>query len=275
MRTFYNYLIDNKDYLIKNIWKKVKLKSERSTDISISREDFFDLLLVISPSESIVQVGKTVRNMYRPWLKDAIKLKAYTGRRNAEIFAMRWNMIHYEDGMPIYIKSPNIKVNTLQNNFDERDFQYAYVPIGEELFDLLTSLGLSNNRNSGDYILLPDVAERKAPNDLTSKAFSFFFKKLNRNYARQLNHLRKTYITSEDLFINSRFSMQHSNYRTTSKHYVDKGEVAKQMVKNGFRVFPEQKNDFINYQVENSTSFNIGRRDHLRIVVPWSLKLPV
>jgi endonuclease YncB( thermonuclease family) len=31
--------------------------------------------------------------------------------------------------------------------------------------------------------------------------------------------------------------MQHSNYRTTSKHYVDKREVAKEMVKNGFRVF--------------------------------------
>ena len=24
--------------------------------------------------------------MYRPWLKDLIRLKAYTGRRNAELF---------------------------------------------------------------------------------------------------------------------------------------------------------------------------------------------
>jgi len=31
--------------------------------------------------------------------------------------------------------------------------------------------------------------------------------------------------------------MQHSNYSTTSKHYVDRKEVAKQMVKNGFRIF--------------------------------------
>ena len=35
--------------------------------------------------------------------------------------------------------------------------------------------------------------------------------------------------------------MQHSNYRTTLKHYIDRQEVAKQMVRNGFRVFPEQK----------------------------------
>lgn len=31
--------------------------------------------------------------------------------------------------------------------------------------------------------------------------------------------------------------MQHSSYITTSKHYVDRKEVAKQMVKNGFQIF--------------------------------------
>jgi len=35
--------------------------------------------------------------------------------------------------------------------------------------------------------------------------------------------------------------MQHSNYRTTSKHYIDRKEIAKQMVKNGFRVFEKSK----------------------------------
>jgi hypothetical protein len=70
--------------------------------------------------------------------------------------------------------------------------------------------------------------------------FTFFFKKLNRNYTRQLKHLRQTYITREDLFVNTKISMQHSNYRTTSKHYIDKREVAKQMVKNGFRVFDKK-----------------------------------
>jgi len=44
----------------------------------------------------------------------------------------------------------------------------------------------------------------------------------------------------QNLFINGKISKQQSNYRTTSKHYVDKREVAKQMVKNGFRVFDEK-----------------------------------
>lgn len=178
--------------------------------------------------------------MYRPWLKDLIKLKAFTGRRNTELFEMRWNMIHFEEDMPIYIESPNIKVNKQQNNFDEKDFQYAYIPVGEELFELLIDLKLDENYDSQKYIIAPEVENRDNLEKQTSKYFTFFFKKLNRNYNRQLKHLRQTYITREDLFVNSKISMQHSNYRTTSKHYVDKREVAKQMVKNGFRIFEEK-----------------------------------
>jgi len=243
MRTFFNYLIDKEDYSIKNVWKKVKLDSEKPTDISISANDFYDLLSVISPDNAMMPIGKAKirRNMYRPWLKDLIKLKAYTGRRNAELFAMRWNMIHFDEGMPIYIESPNIKVNKQQNNFDERDFQFAYIPVGEELLELLIELNFDENkRNSHEYIIAPEIKNRVDLEKQTSKYFTFFFKKLNRNYTRQLKHLRQTYITREDLFVNCRISMQHSNYRTTSKHYVDKREVAKQMVKNGFRVFDEK-----------------------------------
>lgn len=80
--------------------------------------------------------------MYKPWIIDLIKLKAYTGRRNAELFAMKWNMIHFEDGKPDFIQSPNIKINRQQNSFDEKDFQFAFVPVGEELSELFDDLGL-------------------------------------------------------------------------------------------------------------------------------------
>ena len=43
------------------------------------------------------------------------------------------------------------------------------------------------------------------------------------------------------MFINNKISLQHSNYKVTSKHYVDKREVAKQMVRNGFRIFNVDK----------------------------------
>ena len=34
--------------------------------------------------------------------------------------------------------------------------------------------------------------------------------------------------------------MQHSNYQTTSKHYIDRKQIAKEMVKQGFRVFAKE-----------------------------------
>jgi hypothetical protein len=37
--------------------------------------------------------------------------------------------------------------------------------------------------------------------------------------------------------------MQHSNYNITSKHYIDRKEIAKQMVKQGYIVFPKQSID--------------------------------
>lgn len=239
LRTFYNYLIEKEDYVIKNVWKKVKLKSEKGTDESISTEDFNDLLKVINETDSTDQIGKTRRNMYKPWIIDLIKLKAFTGRRNAELFAMRWDMIHFEDGKPVFIQSPNIKINRQQNNFDEKDFQFAYVPVAEELSELLNELGLQKNLDSHDYIITSDVSNRKYLEDFASKSFTFFFKRLKRSYSRQLKHFRKTYITQEDLFINGRISMQHSNYNITSKYYIDRKEIAKQMVKQGFRVYPK------------------------------------
>lgn len=240
LRTFYIYLIEKEDYVLKNVWKKVNLKSEKPTDISISSDDFYDLLLVISPDEAITKIGKTTRNMYRPWLKDLIRLKAYTGRRNAELFAMKWDMIHFEEGKPVYVESPNIKVNKQQNNFDEKDFQFAYIPVGEELLELLIDLNLTENMESSDYLIAPEIKQRESLEKQTSKSFTFFFKKLNRNYKRKLKHLRQTYITKEDLFINGRFSMQHSKHQTTKKHYSDRHVVAKWMGENGFRIFDKK-----------------------------------
>jgi hypothetical protein len=104
----------------------------------------------------------------------------------------------------------------------------------------LYELGLGNNVCSNDYIIEPDVLNnRKCLEDFASKSFTFFFKKLKRDYTRQLRHFRKTYITQEDSFINRRISMQHSNYNITSKYYIDRKEIAKQMVKQEFRVYPK------------------------------------
>jgi len=97
-----------------------------------------------------------------------------------------------------------------------------------------------------ELLKLPNViSNRKYLEDFASKSFTFFFKRLKRNYTRQLKHLGKTYITQEDPFVNGRISMQHTNYGVTAKHYIDRKEIAKQMSKQGFRIFPKKSSEIM------------------------------
>jgi len=59
--------------------------------------------------------------------------------------------------------------------------------------------------------------------------------KSNRNPLKKFRRaLQKAYP------INARISMQHSTYQIAFKYYIDKKEIAKEMVKQGFRVLPKQ-----------------------------------
>jgi hypothetical protein len=39
--------------------------------------------------------------------------------------------------------------------------------------------------------------------------------------------------------------MQHTNYVVTAKHYIDRKEIAKQMVKHGIRIFPKRSSEIM------------------------------
>jgi len=64
--------------------------------------------------------------------------------------------------------------------------------------------------------------------------FIIKMERLNRIYSRQLMHFRKTQITQEGIFIYGRISIQHSNYNVTSKHYIDRKQIAKETGEAGF-----------------------------------------
>ena len=240
LRTMYNYLIVEKSYDIENVWKKVKLKSPKPTNVSIVAKDFYALLNVISPNDSIQIVGKSNKNRYRPWLKNFIKLKAYTGLRNEEVASLKWNMIKFEDNIPLYVESPNLKVNRQKNNFNTNEFEYVYIPVGEELFDVLNDLDLNRNKYSDKYITEPNSIDRKTIAKQASRSFTFYWLKLNNNEKRSLKDLRKTYATSERIYNNSNLTTLHSNVSTTEKHYINNIDIVKEMVKNNFRIFPKQ-----------------------------------
>ncbi len=236
LSAFYNYLIKEKKYPIVNEWARVRKKSIRSTDISVTKKDFDDLLEAVSPLKSTVQVGKTKKNMFRYWLKDIFQLKAFTGVRHEELLSMRWDMIYFEEGTPLYVKSPNVKVNKQQNNFKEQEFEYNYIPIGEELSTLLYRFGLEQYKNTKNYIIAPEELRTPKMQKFIGTSFTFYFKRLNRGYTRQSKHLRQTFITAINQYAN-RISLTHSSFRITEKHYIDRSAVAIQLAKSGFRIF--------------------------------------
>ncbi len=243
LHNWYNYLIKDNDYELRNVWDKPKYKSENPVNVSISADDFFDLINEIRPIDSVMKVGKKhKKDMYKYWLKDFILLKAYTGLRNKDVAELKWNMIHYDDNNEaIFIESPNSKVNKQKNNFKKDNLVYVYVPIGNELKTLLLNLGLENNINSEELILAPEIENRTTMYNQASKSFTFFWKKLNKPYLRKLSYLRKTYATQERISNNSETTTLHADVRVTEKHYINFKDIAKEMGENGFRIFPEEE----------------------------------
>ncbi len=246
MRALIEYLNTEEKYHLENTFKEIKLKPEKGKDITLTTEDFDALLDVISPINAIKKIGKnTRRNMFKPWLKDAYKLKAYTGRRDEEIFKMKWNMIHFKGDIPVYIKTPNQKVNRLKNLISEEELDFIYVPIIEELEMYLNEIGLKENKNKNAFIIAPDLKDRKTMVAQASKGFTFFWDRLNREYIITLKHLRSTYITANEIYARRQGPklQQHANFRVTDKHYIDQTKIAEfisnDRSKYRFVVFPK------------------------------------
>ncbi|HOT89239.1 MAG TPA: phage integrase SAM-like domain-containing protein [Bacteroidales bacterium] len=247
LRMFYEYLIVEKDYENKNPFRKAKLKPIWHNPQTINAIDFYDLIDGITPEDSIKVVGKNNnrKNRYRPWLKDVFRLAAYTGRRLEELVEMKWNwIVNGDKGEPIYLQSPDLKVNAMQHNRDKNNSKVVFIPIIEELMELLLELGYEQKKGLNDFIIASDeVMSRQTMIKYMSKSFSFYFEKLNRGYIKNLKHLRKTYISRLEMAtsgISIKISGQ-SSMGLINSHYKDHKYFAEQIAKSEFRVYEKRE----------------------------------
>ena len=72
---------------------------------------------------------------------------------------MRWSDIIYENGQPLYMVSPNIKINRLRNNLSPEDMEMIYIPIIKELEMFFLEKGMKQNSN--EYIIAPNEVNRQ------------------------------------------------------------------------------------------------------------------
>jgi integrase len=244
--SFMRWYSQEYDIPIRNYFERVKRKNLNPNPQAISNQEFLRLLEKTRPEYGIKEYHsgkKPARNMFRDWLTDGFKLGVLTGRRREELANMRWNDIKEDEGVPLYIRVSDLKVNRIQGRSATDEMKYVYVPITASLKALLDDLGYEKNAGSPNYILAPEVkiSRKRVMSDILSRGFSHFYNLLDTGKNLTFKSLRKAYITQLELFLgrgNARFITGHSGNQILERNYIDPKEIAKGI--QDFEVFPTE-----------------------------------
>ena len=241
IRTLFNFLIEEKEYQIKNPFKKVALRYQGTNPKTISKQDFEALLNIINEKDSILVYKSGARkNMYRPYLKFAYQLALYTGRRTEEIVNFKWSNIKCDEkNEPLYIESIDLKANRQSNFNQSKATKMVFIPVIPQLRNLLYELGFEKNKGTDMFLIASnDNSSRKTIIDKLSKGFSFYYEKLNTGKDISLKHLRKTYLTHLQILTGNAIGVSgHSNEEILDDHYIDKVEIAKSVANSNLSIF--------------------------------------
>ncbi|WP_430409191.1 tyrosine-type recombinase/integrase [Kordia sp.] len=231
VKGFFKWAIKEYKLNVTNPFDDVKKRSTIVNKDTITKNEFKELLEIISPESGFVQVGKSRKNRYKPYLKDGIELALHTGGRREEIVELKWNMIKVVDDEPSYIVVPNLKVLRQKGEGFNDNVAPKIIPITQSLKKLLLRLGYNENMGSHEYILSPDRSKTSTNaimNNL-SKGFSHYYKQLNTDRNLQFKNLRKTYLThlASTLGGEAKSLSSHSSDEVLQRHYINKKIVSK------------------------------------------------
>lgn len=232
-RQFINWLIEKKDYGIRNPFVDVTRRKEVVKVLTAQKNDFEELLNAITPEngEMVFSTGEK-REMYRPWLKQSFKLALATGGRREEFMTLKFSdIVVDENGIPAGISQDNFKVNRILGlSMSDEGKQVKFIPMTQELIDLLLELDFETYNGSDKYLIAPDsLVTRKTMIDFVSKAYSHFWKKTGIDKLLQLKNLRKTFMTSLVDHFGDKANMvsDHEGMEVVKKHYLNKRELTK------------------------------------------------
>lgn len=246
LSTFFKWAIDQYAINQKNPFAKVQNRSEYVDKETITEEEFKSLLKIIKPENgkivSLSKKRKYNRNLYRPFLKDALRLALHTGGRREEIVELRWNMIKNIKNKPAYIYINNFKVERMKGEAKKDDVAPKIFPITKSLLKVLHDLGYEEKRNSNEYLLSPDRTglTTNTMMDLISKGFNHYFKQLDTDRKLIFKCLRKTYLTYLEIAMHgdAKLLSSHSTDDILKKHYIDE-KIVSSAIKN-LNIFDEK-----------------------------------
>ena len=237
MKTFFNWVIENENYNIKNPFSRAELSFEKKEKTIINKEEFDNLLSVISYDNGWESLkANRRRNHFKPWIKDAIRFAIETGIRREELFWVKWNDVEeIEKGVRV-IKINNLKVNRIQFGKDKGKY-VRHIPVTQSLLVLLKELGLDNKTGSKEFIFQRNesASVKNMMNNL-SIAFGHFIKQVT-NRKIEFKDLRKTYITKLVLVLGDKAKMftGQTNNEIIKDHYLSEAYLAGSL--NNFEIF--------------------------------------
>ncbi|WP_271769081.1 hypothetical protein [Aquimarina algiphila] len=229
LKSFFEWAIDEYELNIKNPFNKAKRRTVMVKKDTISKEEFNQLLKILTPERGYAK-GRAknrdfFRNLYKPYLRDGIELALHTGGRREEIVELKWNMIEEINGKPSYFAINNFKVQRqLGTGFNE-NVAPKIIPITKSLLKLLLRLGYKQYKNEERYLICPDRSDvtKNTIMDNLSRGFSHYYSQLNTDRNLQFKCLRKTYLTYLDIATNGKTKTlsSHTSDNVLKKHYID------------------------------------------------------
>ena len=245
LKKFFKFIIEEKQFPIVNPVIKARLKEEVTDPKSITDADFIKLLSVIT-EENSVEVFKTgeQRNRWRPWVKEAIELYAYTGMRLEETVTIKYSDIKLKpDGRLHYVEGIDLKYNRAKKKTNSKTFKIVPIPITPELENLLERLDYKNNLGADRYLIDGDeLFNRKSLAKEMSHAFTFFRNKAELPKDISLKHLRKTFLSKLEAQTGL---VQSAGYQKSAdiirKHYLDKIRIVDEIQNKGFSFYDDKQ----------------------------------
>lgn len=268
--SFLKWYAEEYDCPIRNYFEKVKRRNLNPKPEAITHREYEALLEKITPENGIKEYNngvKPMRNLFRPWFADGIRLALETGRRREEIINLKWKDIQENDGY-LYIKVEDYKINRIQNRISDEEKKFIYIPVTGSLQKLLDELDYNKYAGTDNFILAPDIkiSRGRVMSDILSRGFTHYYDQLNTGRKLTFKCLRKTYITNLEIFMgsgNTKAITGHSNDQVIERSYIDRKEMAK--AAQGYSVFLKEEGRDHQLKDIRTTTKTIAKQKDLEV----------
>ncbi|OYU83295.1 MAG: hypothetical protein CFE24_11940 [Flavobacterium sp. BFFFF2] len=242
LKGFYKFLIVTKGYELYNPMSFARLKNESPNPINAADNDFDKIIKSCSDENNSIHTYKNgvKKKMYRPYLREAFEIIAYTGMRIAEAISIKYSDVVLDENRALdYVMGIDLKYEKAHNYDQSKPTKVVPIPYSPELEDLLNRLDYKNHLGEDRYLIGPDEnISRESMAKQLSHSFKYYRDKCGVTAKIGLKHLRKSFLTK----IETQTGLVESlGYQKTKRviqgNYIVKTEVAKAVKEKGFRLF--------------------------------------